>query len=265
MLNPAAVAGPDAVISRRNPVAKLVCDAVLSVTVLASTDWLTPTLAGLLVLLAAAVTGVRWGALVRRLRLVLPAAGAVLVLSAVFTSTKTGAVWLDIGPILITESSAASGVALAVRVLAVAGAAVIVFGTTDPTDLADSLIQQWRLSPRFAIGSLAALRMLPLLGRQWQLITMARRARGLDAGANPIARLRLFASTMFALLVGAVRQGTGLATAMDARGFDSGLPRSSARRQRITAADVVLMVVTVAGCAAVVAVSVATGHFRSIL
>ena len=64
------------------------------------------------------------------------------------------------------------------------------------------------------------------------MLTLARRARGVDAGRNPVARLRLFASTAFALLVGAIRRGTRLAVAMDARGFDSGVPRDRrARRQ----------------------------------
>ncbi len=54
------------------------------------------------------------------------------------------------------------------------------------------------------------------------MITVARRARGVEAGRNPVARLRLFVSTAFTLLVGAIRRGTRLAVAMDARGFDSG-------------------------------------------
>ena len=41
----------------------------------------------------------------------------------------------------------------------------------------------------------------------------------------------------FALLVGALRRGGRLAVAMDARGFDSGVPRTFARRQRFTAPD----------------------------
>lgn len=49
------------------------------------------------------------------------------------------------------------------------------------------------------------------------MISMARRARGIDAGRNPLTRLRLFGSTAFTLLVGAIRRGTRLAVAMDAR------------------------------------------------
>jgi hypothetical protein len=74
-----------------------------------------------------------------------------------------------------------------------------VFATTDPTDLADALVQNAKAPARFAIGALAAMRLLPLLGAEWQALALARRARGIDAGHNPIARLRLFGSTAFAL------------------------------------------------------------------
>ena len=115
--------------------------------------------------------------------------------------------------------------------------ACIVFATTDPTDLADALVQNAKAPARFAIGALAAFRLVPLLGHEWQMLSLARRARGVDAGRNPVAQVRLFASTAFALLVGAIRRGTRLAVAMDARGFDAGAPRSIARRQRFGGAD----------------------------
>ena len=77
--------------------------------------------------------------------------------------------------------------------------------------------------------------------------------------------MRLFASTAFALLVGAIRRGTRLAMAMDARGFDSGVPRTVARRQHFTAADTVFVATTVLLAAAILAASVLTGQFRPLI
>jgi len=139
---------------------------------------------------------------------------------------------------------------------------VIAFATTDPTDLADGLIQHLRVPPRFAIGALAALRLVPLLADEWEALSLARRARGIDAGANPVARLRIFAGTTFALLVGAIRRGTRLATAMDARGFAAGAPRTVARPQRFGPADAALVGAAVGVAAAAFAVSITTGTFR---
>ncbi|MGH8880427.1 MAG: energy-coupling factor transporter transmembrane component T family protein, partial [Stackebrandtia sp.] len=261
VLSVTPIAKPGAFISRRNPAAKLACDAALSIAVLISIDWLTPTLLLAVVLLGVAVSGVSIPSFLYRLRLIGPAAALTAVISAVFAADKTGEVLIEAGPMLITSASVDTGVALGMRVITVACAAVAVFATTDPTELADSLIQQWRVSSRFAIGSLAAFRMLPMLAAQWRMIAMARRARGLDAGWNPIARIRLFGSIMFALLVGAIRRGTRLAIAMDARGFDSGVPRTIARPQRVDAADWLMIAITLMACIAAIAVSTAWGTF----
>jgi energy-coupling factor transport system permease protein len=151
---------------------------------------------------------------------------------------------------------------LALRVLAVAVPGIVVFATTDPTDLADALVQNARLPARFAIGTLAAFRLVPLLGQEWQSLTLARRARGVDAGRNPLAAGRLFASLTFGLLVGAIRRGTRLAVAMDARGFASGAPRTFARRARFGAADAALIGASVLLTVGVPALTIALGLFR---
>jgi energy-coupling factor transport system permease protein len=130
--------------------------------------------------------------------------------------------------------------------------------------LADALTLHWRVSTRFAYGALAALRLVPLLAAEWETIRLARRARGVDAGRNPVRHLRLFAGTAFALLVGAVRRGSRLATAMDARGFDSGIARTNARGSHLRARDAVFVVVAAAVCAAAVAISVRTGTWSPV-
>jgi energy-coupling factor transport system permease protein len=154
---------------------------------------------------------------------------------------------------------------MALRVFAIALPGIIVFATTDPTDLADALVQNVRAPARFAIGALAAFRLVPLLGEEWQMLSLARRARGIDAGRNPVAKLRLFVSTAFALLVGALRRGGRLAVAMDARGFDAGTPRTYARRQTFGRADAALMAGATLVSAAALTTSVLFGLFRPII
>src|ERR1044071_9852186 len=96
------------------------------------------------------------------------------------------------------------------------------------------------------------------------MFSMARRARVVEAGRDPGAGVRLFASTMFAMLVHAIRRGTRLATAMDARGFDSGLPRTYARRQHFGRPDVLLIVGAAALGAMALWASVAAGTFNPV-
>ncbi|THV22854.1 energy-coupling factor transporter transmembrane component T family protein [Glycomyces paridis] len=265
MLTLAPVCGPEAAIARANPVAKLAAVAVLSTTALVAADWLTPLLLLAAIAVALPFTGIRPGPLARRLRWLWLAAGTVVLVNAVFAADHTGTLLFDAGPLRISTGSLLAGTAIGLRVCVAATAGVLVFATTDPTDLADALNQQLKTPPRFTLGALAALRLLPLLSAEWRHITTARRARGLEGGWNPLRRLRLFASTMFTLLVGAIRRAGRLAAAMDARGFDSGIPRTHARDQRMTPPDWALLAAAFLVSAAAVACSTALGVFTVVV
>jgi energy-coupling factor transport system permease protein len=237
-------------LSAINPVAQLAAIAVLLPVLLVSGDPLTPSvvLAAELCLLPAAGLAAPRALLARTWPLLLGAAGVAWV-NVAFGDDGSG--WL-------------SALGLAVRVLALALPGVLLVASTDPVRLADALTLHWRVSTRFAYGALAALRLVPLLAGEWQTIRLARRARGVDGGRNPVAHLRLFAGTAFALLVGAVRRGSRLATAMDARGFDSGIPRSNARGSRLRARDAVFVAGAVAVCAGAVLLSVTVGTWEPV-
>lgn len=236
-------------LARANPLAKLVAGFLIGLGAALTDDPLTPAvvLAGATAALAAG--GVRLGTLLRRGWPVLVSAVGLGLTTLVFGDSDQP--WL-------------TALAVTVRVLAIALPGVAVLLTIDPTDLADALVQQARVPARFAYASLAALRLLPLLALEWQTITHARRARGVDAGRNPLARLRLFLSVTFTLLVGAVRRGTRLAMAMDARGFDATGPRTVARPQALRPSDLALVAGAVLLLAAAVAVSSAAGTFRPV-
>lgn len=252
-------------LAARNPVLKLAAATVPTVALVATTDVVTPAVVLGVLLLALPVSGVSLGPLLRRAWLLLVGAAMVGLVNALVGSTTSGRVLFDAGPIHLTTGSALVGLGITLRVLAVALPGVLVLAATDPVDLADSLVQQARAPARFAYGTLAALRLLPLLAEEWDTLTMARRARGIDAGRSPVTAVRLFASQVFALLVGAIRRGTRLATAMDARGFDSGLPRTCARRQVVAAADVALVAAAVLVTAAAVAVSMEAGTWHPLV
>jgi energy-coupling factor transport system permease protein len=235
-------------LAARNPVAKLVAALVPTLALLTTLDPVTPALFLAVELAVLPLFGVSVPTLARRGWPLLVTAAAIAVTQQLF---GTGG-WL-----------ASAGLAL--RILAVALPGIVVFATTDPTDLADALVQNAHLPARFAIGALAAFRLVPLLGEEWRLLTLARRARGLDAGRNPLAHLGAFAALTFALLVGAIRRGTRLATAMDARGFASGVPRTFARQQFIRPADVTLMLAGVLLAVGLPALTIALGVFAPAL
>ncbi|WP_229402464.1 energy-coupling factor transporter transmembrane component T family protein [Micromonospora okii] len=265
MINLEPVAAPGAPLARRNPVAKVAAALVFSFVLLATLDPVAPAIALGVELAVLPLFGLRYGVLARRAAPLLLGAVGIVVTLVLFAADRSGRVLVEAGPVLVTSGVLATALGLALRMLAVALPGVIVFATTDPTDLADALIQNAKAPARFAIGALAAFRLVPLLGQEWQMISMARRARGVDAGRNPVAKLRLFVSTAFALLVGAIRRGARLAVAMDARGFDAGTPRTVARRQRFGAADAALIAGAAALAGGALAVSVALGTFRPLI
>ena len=256
------VPDPSAPLARANPVAKLAAALVLLVALFASLDWLTGAIVAIGLVAVVPFSGVSAGTLLRRAWLIGLAAISIGVFNVVFAAEQAGPTILAVGPLRIGAETAVNGVGLALRLVGIALAGILATVTSRPTDLADSLVQQLRVSPRFAVGSLAAFRLLPLLALEWQTIAMARRARGIDAGRNPIAAVRLFAGQMLALLIGAVRRGSRMAVAMDARGFGAQDCRTVARVQRVRAGDGGWMLAAVALAAVAIGVSVAAGTWR---
>ncbi len=231
---------PDAALARRNPVAKLAAAGIVMVGLLLTLDPVTPAVLLAIELAAVPATGVRWSTLARRTWPLLVGVAGVTVAN------------------LLIVGSVESAVAVSLRLLAIALPGILVLASTDPMDLADALVQRWRVPARFAYGALAALKLLPLLAADWHQIARARRARGLEA-RSPLARVRLFSSQVLAVLVAAIRRGVRLATAMEARGFDAGVPRTIARPQPMLAGDWALVLAAVAAVGVATAVAVAAG------
>jgi energy-coupling factor transport system permease protein len=241
---------PDVPLSRINPVAQLTAIAVVTLVLITSLDVVTPA-----VMVAVELC-------------LFPAAG--------LTSPRT--VWLRTWPMLFGAASVGlvnvllsedadlvTGLGLALRVVGLALPGVLLVAATDPVRLADALTIHWRMSPRFAYGALAALRLVPLLVTEFESVRLAQRTRGVEAGRNPVARVRMLAGIGFILLVSAVRRGSRLATAMDARGFDAGVPRTNARGSTLHLRDAAFVVGAVVACAAAVTLSVTVGAWDPVV
>jgi energy-coupling factor transport system permease protein len=209
-------------------------------------------------------SGIAPAALVGRAWLIGLAAVSIGIFNTLFASDQTGTILVEVGPMRVGAQTLLDGLGLAARLVAIALAGLLATATSQPTEVADALVQQLRVSPRFAIGVLAALRLLPLLGQEWQTIAMARRARGVEA-RSPIAAVRLFANQLIALLVAAIRRGTRMARAMEARGFGARDCRSVARVQRMGAGDWAWIGGAAALAAGAIGLSIMFGTWRPLL
>ena len=178
----------------------------------------------------------------------------VAALGAAFVNGLFGAG----GPSLL--DAAATGL----RLIAIALAGIAAFVTIDPTDLADALMQHLRAPPRFAVGALAAFRLLPIFATEWDTIGLARRARGIDDAGSWLTRAWSFRERAFTLLVAAIRRGVRLALAMDARGFATLTCRTIARPQPFTARDRLLLLASVLIAVGTIVVGSALGTWRGL-
>jgi energy-coupling factor transport system permease protein len=243
-----------------NPVAKIAALVPLTLCLLVTLDWVSAAVAvaGELVLF--------WAVGLRSRRLWLRAAPLLVAaplagLTMVLYGQPSGATYLQLGLVHVTEGSLAIGLATTARLVAIALPAVVLLATIDPTDLADGLAQRCRLPSRFVLGALAGLRLVGLFLQDWRSLELARRARGVaDSG-----RLRRLAGQVLALLVLAVRRGSRLATAMEARGFDGATPRTWARPSPFGGAEVVTIACGVVLGAACVAAALLAGTWNFIL
>ncbi len=254
---------PDAVLARANPAIKLGAAAVVMLALFASTDAVTAgiVLAGLAA--ATLLSGLPPRALLARTWPLLLAALSVGILNTLLAPEQTGTP-LRIGPVVLGSDNVVAGIGLGLRLLGISYSGVLALATTDATDLADSLIQQLRFPPRFAVGALAGARLLPILADEWQILSLARRARGVEAGRSPIAVARLLFGQLLGLLVAAVRRATRLATAMESRGFGALPCRTIARPLVVGRSDWLLLGATAGLAAAAIAISLALGTWRFI-
>ena len=245
--------------TRLNAVAKLAATASIAVALVLSVDWVSAlTALGLEIVLILVLRIPLRALLARAVPLVL--AAALTAVTILLYGQTTGTVHWHFLLVNVSDGSITLAVATMLRVLAIALPSVALFIDTDPTDLADALGQILRLPARFVLGALAGLRLFGVLGDDWRTIGHARRARGV----GDHARLRRTAGQAFALLVSAIRRGSMLATAMEARGLGAHSTRTWARPSSLHPRDTALIGVGIAIAALSVAASVTTGHWNFI-
>jgi len=225
------IAQRESVLGRTNPLVKLGIALAWLVGMGLTLDALPP----LILTLVALVAGLQLGgippaALARRLGPLALAAFAVALTNLLFSTHNPDPAATElarIGPLRITLEAAAAALALGARVGSIVSVAAVFVLTTEPTRVMDALVQQARVSPRFAYGVLAAYQAVPRLADDFATLRGARRLRGLR---------ELDPRLLVGLLVRAIRHADQLSIAMDARGFGTG-PRSIYRPIAWTSLD----------------------------
>jgi energy-coupling factor transport system permease protein len=241
---------PSAPLARAHPLPKLAAAAVLMLVAFVTVDVVTAVILIVALVAAFPLSGLPAGPFARRLAPLAAAAVGIAAFNTIFAAEPRGI---------------ATGVAAALRLIAISVAGVMTVATIDPTELADALVQHVRAPRRFVLGALAAWRLAPLFGQEWQILALARRARGIEADRGLPGRLASFPGMTFGLLVGAIRRATALALAMDARGFGRRQCRTLARPRPIRAADLAVLAAAMGVAVVATAASIAAGTWRPLL
>lgn len=152
----------------------------------------------------------------------------------IFISTSTGMMffgkgeteWFRFGFVNITEESFYRGLHLGFRALSMAAAGLMFGLTTRPVRLFYSLMQQAKLSPKYAYSFLAAMRMLPILVEEFQTLRYALKIRGMKRTGRIAGMYRTLTRYAIPLLAQSIRRAHRIAVAMEAKRFSGNAKRT---------------------------------------
>ncbi len=220
-----------------NPMAKFLAIVVVVLALTLVSDP-APTAFIALVALAVIVLGARISPL-RVLRSIWPFLGFAVGLAWVntFFPRAGGEVLWAWGPFRVTDASWRVGLTLGARVLAIVLFSYLFAATTDPRDLALSMVQQARLPYRLAYGLFAGFRFLPLLQSELEIIRQAHRMRGVGRTRGWRGRWEEARRLLVPLFAMVIRRSMQIGIAMESRAFGAYDRRTYLHETRLTWRD----------------------------
>lgn len=228
-----------------SPAARLIANLVAMIAVVLVNDPYTPAMFLAVSLALTLWTGVLRGRGVLRLAPFGFFAFAMFWMNAAWANVTDAAVVWSAGPLHFTDEGILIGLALGLRILAVGLLTVVFLSTMDPTEMVLSLVQQFRFPPRLAYSLMAALRFVPTLESEMQIIRAAHRIRGAGVDGR-FAWGRWMYRYAIPLLAGGIRRAERVAIAMEARGFTGDAERTYLRELPWRRRDTMFIVATFA-------------------
>jgi len=119
----------------------------------------------------------------------------------------------------IYVESADYALASALRIYTIILSSMVFVRTTDPRDLAIALVTQMHLPYRIAYAFFIALRIVPTIEDEIQIIRAAQAVRGVSSGRGFAARIGETKRYAMPLLVGSLRRASTMVMSMEGRAF----------------------------------------------
>lgn len=176
-----------------------------------------------------------------------------------------GTTLLAIGPLSITQEGVHFAGALAFRMLTIISISLVFTLTTDPKDLVLSLIQQLRISYNIAFGIFFALRMVPQVESEFDIIRSAHRIRGVGERAGLLGKIEEYRRYTIPLLVSLIRKSIRAAMAMESKAFGAFPERTYLHKVYIRKKDIAIFLALVIVLGAVMWILWRAGLLRGLI
>jgi energy-coupling factor transport system permease protein len=168
---------------------------------------------------------------------------------------RGGATLVDLPFIPVTEEGLQWAARFMFRILLIALASMVYVWTTDPRNLVLGLIRLG-VPYRFAYGLFVALRFMPLIENEAEVIRQALDVRCVSQVSGRLEAMRRYATP---LLVAGIRKSENVAIAMDSRAFGAYPVRTYVDEFRWTVSGLVLVLVYAAIGVAMIVIAAQTG------
>ena len=241
----------DSPLHKLNPLATFLCAFIVCIAVAVSGS--IPFVAALVVLqLALAASAGVFGKCAKLVLGLGSLALIALVLQVVFV--RTGTVYLEAGPLMVTSDGLTSGVLVVLKVVCMVLPLTLAFMTTPLTALTNDLVSKCRLPYKYAFAFTTAIRFIPLFAEEMSGIMEAQKARGVQFDTkNIFKKVSLMVPLTVPLLVSSVKKTDAIAIGAELRGFSLRTRQSAYRKHPFRALDPV----AVAACVGVFALAIA--------
>jgi energy-coupling factor transport system permease protein len=169
------------------------------------------------------------------IRLILPAAGFIFIMQALFQPVGETVIFkfwfLD-----ITQESLLFAFRVATRIAVMISAFTLLLMTTHPSELMSDLSRRG-LPGQFAYVVISSLQIIPQMQAKAQTIIAAQRSRGLDTQSSFLRRVGGILPLVAPLVFGSLVEVEERAIAIEARGFTSTRPKTFLREIPDTGLD----------------------------
>jgi len=226
----------DSLLHRLNPLTKIILAlSIILVSFMSPPNWTSLALLLIVIVPLSFLGRVSREFFSTALRLILPAAGFIFIMQALFQPVGETAI-LKFWILDITPESLSFAFRVSTRIAVMISAFTLLLMTTHPSELMSDLTRRG-LPGQFAYVVISSLQIIPQMQAKAQTIISAQRSRGLDTQSSFLRRVGGILPLVGPLVFGSLVEVEERAIAIEARGFTSTRPKTFLREIQDTNFD----------------------------